>query len=155
MTHLAMLYLAQVKKNLTSGGIELQLLAHQQSEHIWEVGDLASMPLSQRDGLSDGLLVLVDLGENHETLEIREAKDWVLNLVQQYLSNSAITPEFVAQEQARIEKWRQELTTQNQDLTRLRLEIETRREQLQELEASLKEEKDKLKAIITDRADWQ
>ncbi len=139
-----MLHLAQVQKNLTSGEMELKLLAQQKSEHIWGVSNSESLPLDEANSLSEGLLVLVECNENSQIVGIKEAKDWVVNLVRQYLTNQAITPEFVEKEQARIEQWRQEITAQSLDLTRRNLEIETRREQLQELETSLQQEKEDL-----------
>lgn len=138
-----MLHLAQVQKNTTSGKTNLVLLAAQKNNNVWEVQDLEPVPYDQRN-LSEGMLVLVSLGENCQILEIKDAKNWVVSLVQQYLT-VPMTPEFIEAERARLEQWRRELTSQSQDVTRLRLEIETRREQLQELEASLKLEKEKLK----------
>lgn len=143
-----MLYLAQVTKNHLSGSLELQLLAYRNSDNLWRVSHPESLPVNQDLKLNEGLLVLVDCSDNREILKIIEAKDWVLQLVQQYLSNYAITPQFVEKEQARLEKWRQELTSKSQDLTRQLLEIETRREQLQELETSLKGERAKIRSII-------
>ncbi|NJK49915.1 hypothetical protein HC931_18835 [Candidatus Gracilibacteria bacterium] len=139
-----MLYLAQVNKNLTSGAIELQVLARQRSDHIWEIDASEVLPIGKENNLCEALLVLVELDENKQIVEIKNAKDWVINLLQQYLSISSITPEFVREEQARIEEWRQEITAQSLDLTRRYLEVETQREQIQELEAALKLEKEKL-----------
>jgi DNA repair exonuclease SbcCD ATPase subunit len=139
-----MLYLAQAKKNLTSGATELQLLAYQESEQIWEISNSDIIPIGGENCPNEGLLVLVEIGDRQEILEIRNAKDWVISLIQQYLSCSSITPEFVQQEQTRIEQWRQEITAQSLDLTRRYLEVETQREQLQELETSLKLEKEQL-----------
>jgi hypothetical protein len=139
-----MLYLAQVNKNLTSGAIELQVLARQQSDNIWAIDTSEVLSIGKENNLCEALLVLVELDENKQIVEVKNAKDWVINLVQQYLSVSSITPEFVREEQARIEEWRQEITAQSLDLTRRYLEVETQREQIQELEASLKIEKEKL-----------
>ena len=139
-----MLYLAQVTQNLTSGTTELQLLAFQKSEHIWEISHSETLPIGKEDSLSEGLLVLVELDEKSQILEINNAKNWVIGLLQQHLSSTSITPEFVQEEQARIEEWRQEITSQSLDLTRRYLEVETQREQIQELEESLKQEKEKL-----------
>jgi hypothetical protein len=139
-----MLYLAQVNKNLTSGAIELQVLARQQSDNSWAIDTSEVLPISKENNLCEALLVLVELDENKQIVEVKNAKNWVINLLQQYLSVSSITPEFVREEQARIEQWRQEITAQSLDLTRRYLEVETQREQIQELEASLKLEKEKL-----------
>ena len=139
-----MLYLAQIKKNAISGETQLQLLARQFRDRNWKICNRQSVPLDQELGYSEGLLVLVKLDEKNEIIEIKEAQDWVLELVEKYLSNTKITPEFVKKEQERIEQWRQELASQSQDLTRRSLEIETRREQLQELEETLMREKERL-----------
>ncbi|MDJ0713646.1 MAG: hypothetical protein QNJ54_05445 [Prochloraceae cyanobacterium] len=143
-----MLYLAQVKKNIISGDIELELLARQKSEHIWKVSESKFIPLNQEKSLNEGLLVLAELDDNAQIIKIKEAKKWILSLVTEYLSNNSITPEFVQKEQERVEKWRQEIALTSQDLTRRSLEIETHREQLQELEENLMREKEKLASKI-------
>ena len=145
-----MLHLAQVRRNSTSGKMELQLLAHQKSESAWAVNDSTFLPFDQKEFLHEGILLLVELGENFHLISVKEAKDWVISLVKQYLTKDLITPAFIEAEQLRIEQWRRELTSQSQDLTRLRLEIETRREQLQELEANLRLEREKLQLKIRD-----
>lgn len=139
-----MLHLAQVKKNPTSGEIELQLLAQQQSDKIWQISNSQSLRLAPKLDLSEGLLVLVELGSDREILKIKEATDWILDLVEQYLTEEVITSEFVETERARIEQWRQEIVMQSLDLTRRHLEIETHRDQLQELETNLRQEQELL-----------
>ena len=57
--------------------------------------------------------------------------------MQHYFDKGVITEAFIKKEQEKIETWRQEITAQSQDLTRRQLEIETRREQLEELEQKL------------------
>jgi hypothetical protein len=136
-----MLYLAQAQKNPTSGEMELQLLAYQQSDRIWEVSKSEILHFHGEAALSDRLLVLIDVGDNQQISNIREAKDWIINLLQQHFTKDSLTPEFIQEEQARVEQWRQEITAQSLDLTRRQLEIETHRDQLQELEANLKQEK--------------
>lgn len=143
-----MLHLAQVTKNVISANLELQLLACQKSEFQWVFCDDKYISLHQENTFNEGVLILVELNENSEIVRFREAKDWILNLIRQYLTNDNITPDFIVQEQARIEKWRQELTCQSQELTRIRLEIETRREELQQLEESLNLQKEKLKSQL-------
>lgn len=139
-----MLHLAQVKKNPTSGEIELQLLAQQQSEKVWLIANSQSLTISPKTDLGEGLLVLVELGGDREILNIKEAKDWILNLVRQYLTEEPITSELVEAERARIEQWRQEIAMKSLDLTRRHLEIETHRDQLQELESNLRQEQEVL-----------
>jgi hypothetical protein len=139
-----MLHLAQVNKNPTSGDTELQLLAHQRPDHSWGVSNLKPVPFKKKHRWHEGLLVLVELGEHQQVLTIKEAKDWIVGLIQKYLTPDTITPEWVQAEQVRVEQWRQEITAQSLDLTRRHLELETQREQLQALETNLKKEKEQL-----------
>lgn len=139
-----MLHLAQVQQNSTSGEMELKLLACQKSEHIWHVGESYSLSLTHRHSWGKGALVLVECGSEGQIISIKEAKDLVLSLLQQSHSNDIITPQFIETEQAKVEKWRQEITSQSLELNRRALEIETRREQLQELEQNLKQDQEKL-----------
>jgi flagellar motility protein MotE (MotC chaperone) len=141
-----MLHLAQVQNNDSAGGVELQLLARQNPEHTWAVINPESIPLTNNKSLNEGLLILVDLSENHEILSIHQAKDWVLDFVQKYLTIE-VSPTFLQEEAERVEQWRQDLTLQSQDLTRRNLELEARREQLQTLEEELKQEKQQLQVL--------
>ena len=132
-----MLHLAQVAKNDTSGKLILKLLASQKSEFQWVFCEEEHIPLNQEVDLNEGLLILVELGANNQIVKLTEAKEWILDLIRQYLTKDPINPDFLAEEQSRIEHWRQQLTSQSQDLTRIRLEIEARREELQELEETI------------------
>jgi hypothetical protein len=143
-----MLYLAEVVKNVVSQNLELHLLAVEESKLQWTFCHKKYIPLDNSYSFPEGKLILVELAENNQIVRMRDVKDWVLNLVREYLVEGHSNPKLninISEEQARIEKWRQELTSQSQDLTRIRLEIETRREELQELERTLNWEKEKLK----------
>jgi hypothetical protein len=143
-----MLYLAQVTKNMLSGKLELHLLAVEESKLQWTFCYEKFLSLDGEESFAQGSFVLVELDNYDQVIRCRDAKDWILNLIREYLveghSNHNIN---IPEEQARIEKWRQELTSQSQDLTRIRLEIETRRDELQELEQNLHIEREKLKSI--------
>ncbi len=143
---LGMLHLAQVQRNQSSGKMELQLLARQISEHGWEIVENKFLSVEEDCKLIEGLLVMVEFNRDMQILEIGQAKSWTIELIEKYLTESAITPEFIDREQMKVEEWRQELTTKSLDLTRQQLEIETRREQLQELETFLQKEKIELEA---------
>ncbi|ACB53605.1 unknown [Crocosphaera subtropica ATCC 51142] len=132
-----MLHLAQVKKNPDSGEMELLLLARQTSPDLWDTIANKVISCTIPRGFGDGVLVLVKLGNDHEIVEVKEAKDWIMGLVKTYLTDGAITPEWVQKEQAKVEQWRQEITAKSLDLTRRQLELETQKEQLQELEEKL------------------
>lgn len=139
-----MLYLAQVQKKGFLGKAGLALLARQRSENAWTViTEEELIPAIEAANLSEGLLVLVELSSSRQVLSIKDAKDWVLDILQKFLV-TGITPSFLQQETERAEQWRQSLTLQSQELDRRALELEARREQIQLLEENLKREKKKL-----------
>ncbi len=146
-----MLHLAKVQNNTVSGKIELQLLARQEADGKWSLGNKKAVVLSEESltkgpVIGEGNLVLVDLDEDGIIISTEEAQDWVLGLVNQFLSNNTNSSGSMEEEKVKIEQWRQELTLKNQDLTRRLLEIETREEQMQELEESFKREKEELES---------
>jgi hypothetical protein len=140
-----MLHLAQVQKNSTSGNRELQILACQIDKSVWKLDKSTAIPLKDFVSFPEGALVLLDKNPDNNTINnLQPAKDWILNLVQKYLTKDAVDSQLLAAEQSKIEQWRQEITVQNLELNRQFLEIETRREQLQELEQSLKHDREQL-----------
>jgi hypothetical protein len=139
-----MLYLAQVEIDPNSAEIQLQVLARQESEYVWSVDNSQTLFLTKESSLCGGVLVLVEIGQEQQIISIQDAKEWILSILQQYLTKNAINPQFIEVEQSKVEKWRQEITAQNLDLNRRALEIETRREQLQELEQELKRDREEL-----------
>ncbi|NJP11128.1 MAG: hypothetical protein HC866_18000 [Leptolyngbyaceae cyanobacterium RU_5_1] len=148
-----MLHLARVEKKGLAGETGLRLLARQRSEYVWTV--LLEPDFLAFEGVSDygeGLFVLAELSETQEILEIKDAKDWVLSILQTFLV-SGITPGFLQQESERAEHWRQSLTLQSQDLDRRALELEARREQLEQLEESLKREKKQMESLAAQYKD--
>ncbi|MEN9520114.1 MAG: hypothetical protein RLZZ381_2702 [Cyanobacteriota bacterium] len=139
-----MLYLAQVEIDPESAEIQLQVLARQESEYVWSVDNSQTLFLTKESSLCGGVLVLVEIGQEHQIISIQDAKEWILSVLQQYLTKNAINPQFIEVEQSKVEKWRQEITAQNLELNRRALEIETRREQLQELEQELIRDREEL-----------
>jgi hypothetical protein len=144
-----MLYLAKVNKNDFLDQYELRLLARQESQNFWlTIADSDSVVLTietliflgNENTISHNLLVLVKLSTTNKIETIEDATNWVLNLIQTYLS-TGVTPEFLKQEAEKIENWQQNLTLQNQDLARRSLELEARREQIEALEESLKRDR--------------
>ncbi|MCY7385345.1 MAG: hypothetical protein LH628_22840 [Microcoleus sp. CAN_BIN18] len=144
-----MLYLAQVQKKEILGEISLQLLACQNSDETWAMlfqeTVLTLPPDFTQNVLNEGMLVLTDIGENSQVLHIQTATNWVLELVQKYLT-TGFTPDFLQQEADKAEEWRQSLTLQSQELSRRLIEVEARREQIQNLEAKLQQEKQLLES---------
>ena len=153
-----MLYLAEVQNQEILGEISLQLLACQTSDDTWAIlteesfltlpKDFAQNPInSATNGLNEGMLVLADIGKNSKVLHIQAATNWVLELVEKYLT-TGFTPDFLHQEAQKAEGWRQSLTLQSQELSRRLIEVEARREQIQNLEAKLQQEKQLLESSI-------
>ena len=134
-----MLYLAQVTKNLYLNELELQLLVMETNEHLWQKTS-GTLYMENRETLqqfNEGVLVLLEVDENKQILQIDNAKNWILDIITEFLNEPRLTSEFIQQEEARIEQGRQELTSKNLDLIRRHLEIETQREQIQAVESSL------------------
>ncbi|NJK68437.1 MAG: hypothetical protein HC941_19625 [Microcoleus sp. SU_5_3] len=153
-----MLYLAQVQNQKILGEFALQLVACQNADDTWAIlarESVLTLPTnfaknSNNPGaniLNEGVLVLVDIGENREVLDVRSATNWVLELVNKYLT-TGITPEFLQREAQKAEEWRQSLTLESQALSRRFIEVEARREQIQNLEAKLQQEKQVLESTI-------
>ena len=146
-----MLHLAQVIKNKTSSGLQLHLLAVEESKLQWTLCLEKYLRLEdledEEECFTEGVFLLVEINEQNQLVHSQSAKDWILTIVQEYLiedkSNVNIN---IPEEEARLEKWRQELTSQSQDLARIRLEVETRREELQQLEQNLSMEREQLKS---------
>ncbi len=144
-----MLHLAQVVKNSTSGKLQLHLLAVEESKLQWTFCYERYISIMEENNFSEDIFVLVDLDEDNQIIQFKPAKEWILNLIKEYLVKGEVNKHIainIPDEQVRLEKWRQELTAQSQDLTRIRLEVETRREELQQLEQNLSLEREKLKS---------
>lgn len=143
-----MLYLAQVQKKGFLGKTGLRLLARQRTEDTWAAvaGEDVIISAEIPQSLGEGALVLVEFSSSREIVRMEDATGWVVGLVRDYLSKG-ITPAFLQQEAERVEQWRQSLTLQSQEIARRTLELEARREQLQELEEELRREKKKLELL--------
>ncbi len=140
-----MLYLGQVKNPDFLGEASLELLACQNADDSWAIlceQKVLTLPKIFAEVsnhfvgniLNEGVLVLADIGENSEIVNLRSATNWVVELVDKYLKNG-ITLEFLQLEAEKAEEWRQSLTLQSQELSRRLIEVEARREQIQNLEA--------------------
>lgn len=142
-----MLHLAQVQIKKTEGRSELVLLARQHSEYTWKVlGQPTVMPFANVENYGDQSLVLVNLSDLGEIVSLESAKNWVLHLIQMFL-REGITPDFLQGQREWIEQGRQELTSGYQDLDRRALELEARREQIEQLEENLKREKKQIEVL--------
>jgi len=138
-----MLYLADVSHDASQQSLSLRLIAQQRSEHSWQViEEPKELAFEQSEAPNVEGLALVELSENDQTFELRDASPWVLDIVRNYLS-TGVTADFLQQEAERAEQWRQALTLQSQELGRRTLELEARMGQIQELEEKIKQDGDK------------
>lgn len=139
-----MQYLAKVQKKAFLGGAELLLLAERTSETTWAlVPTERIVETTKLLSFQEGNLVLVEMTNLNQVASIQDAVPWVLGLVEHYLTYG-ITPEALEQEIERAERWRQSLTLKSQDVDRRALETAARRDEIQELERSLKQEREEL-----------
>jgi len=139
-----MLHLALVQEKDLMGKARLQLLAHQTPEHTWTLQELGTYTLMiEASDYGEGSLVLVKLTNSGQVEQVQAVKVNGLEFVEQHLP-SGITPMDLQQEEQRAEQWRQSLTLQSQELGRRALEMEARRDQIQELEENLRQEKKQL-----------
>ncbi len=145
-----MLYLADVSHDPDVQVLTLKLLAQQRSEFAWRVFpepepvELNTPIAPMRVGLT-----LVELSEDRQTAEVKDATTWLLDVVRNFLC-SGVTADFLQQEAERAEQWRQALTLQSQELGRRTLELEARMGQIQELEEKLQQ--DRHNTDLSDRA---
>ena len=87
-----MRYLAQVQKKAFLGKAGLRLLAQERSDYAWTLITEEDIVLSaEASNLSEELLVLVELDSNRQVTTVVDAKDWVLDIAQKFLS-TGITP---------------------------------------------------------------
>lgn len=127
--------------------MQLRLLAQQKAEHAWALLDDPENHLwIEEADYNEGALVLVELSPLRQIQQIQDATHWVLEVVKHHLS-TGMTPALLEEEVQRAEQWRQSLTLKSQELNRRVLEIEARRDQIQELEENLKIEKEKLEQM--------
>lgn len=145
-----MLHLAQVQEQDSDGKTKLQLLACQRSDHLWATISEPDFVLTDElQDVSVGVLLLVELLPTRQIKQVQDAKPWILGIIEEYLT-TGLSPGLLKDEAQRAEQWRQSLTLQSQELGRRALEVEARRDQIQELEENLKQEKRQLEALAAE-----
>ncbi|NJL47157.1 MAG: hypothetical protein HC929_06180 [Leptolyngbyaceae cyanobacterium SM2_5_2] len=139
-----MQYLAKVQKKAFLGGAELALLAVRTSETTWErVPTERIIETTHLLTHQEGNLVLVELDGLNQITAIEDATTWILTVIDGYLSYG-LTPAALEEEIERAERWRQSLTLKSQEVDRRALETAARRDEIQELERNLKQEREEL-----------
>ena len=139
-------YLAKVHTKSSAGSTRLQLLAVKSCGPSWKpVAPYREIVTALPIGFNEQVLVLLDLNDDHEVTSVRDATDWVISFVDDYLS-LGLTPKDMKEELERAEQWRQSLTLQSQEVRRRALETAARRDEIQDLEKRLKLEREALES---------
>lgn len=129
-------------------GTQLQLLAVNTYEHIWELITPPRMITASKPiAVNEQVLVLLELDADNQIISATDATEWVLKFVSDYLT-LGLTPKGLEEELERAEQWRQSLTLQSQEVRRRALETAARRDEIQDLEKRLKLERETLERNI-------
>ena len=137
-----MRYLAKV--HIKSGPTvnQLQLLAANVAEHVWEpITPYRIISTYKEVPFNEQALILVDVVDEETVVSVQDATDWVMGFVSEYLTQG-LTPNGLKEEVERAEQWRQSLTLQSQEVRRRALETAARRDEIQNLEKQLKVERE-------------
>ena len=141
-----MRYLAKVHIKSGPGVTQLQLLAANVTEHVWEpVVPARAISTYKEVPFNEQVLVLVDLVDDDTVVTVQDATDWVMEFITEYLTQG-LTPMGLQEEVERAEQWRQSLTLQSQEVRRRALETAARRDEIQNLENRLKIEREALES---------
>lgn len=133
-----MQYLAKVHSKYSSEATQLQLLALNASEHVWELVTPSKMVNTTQDvPFNEQALILVEIEGEDQVTSAQDATQWVTDFVAEYLT-LGLTPRGLEDELERAEQWRQSLTLQSQEVRRRALETAARRDEIQNLEKRLK-----------------
>ncbi|MFK8182092.1 MAG: hypothetical protein AB8B99_01870 [Phormidesmis sp.] len=143
---LRMEYLAKVHTKSSAGNTQLLLLAVNSCDPSWEpVLPPREITTTQPVAFNEQVLVLLELNDDDEVIDVKDATDWVMGFVSDYLA-LGLTPKGLEEELERAEQWRQSLTLQSQEVRRRALETAARRDEIQDLEKRLKLEREALES---------
>jgi chromosome segregation ATPase len=148
------LYLAEVQKQkggLLSGGgkSELKLLACQRNDQNWIPVPDEVILADEASKLNDGALVLVELNQNRQVQRIQDAGRPLVNILQNF---SRQVEKFKLKEDE-IDQWKQSLMIQVQELNRREMEMESRWEQVEQLENDFKRLDTQQQVVDTSRTE--
>lgn len=139
-------YLAKVHTKSSDGGTRLQLLAVKSCDPNWKpIAPPREVSTALSVSFNEQVLVLLDMDDDNEITDVRDATEWVVGFVSDYLS-LGLTPKDMREELERAEQWRQSLTLQSQEVRRRALETAARRDEIQDLEKRLKLEREALES---------
>ena len=141
-----MQHLAKVHSKSSADGTQLELLAVNTREHTWEpITPCRVVSTPQAVSFNEQVLVLLELDDDDQVTDVKDATEWVVDFVSEYLT-LGLTPQALEEELDRAEQWRQSLTLQSQEVRRRALETAARRDEIQNLEKRLKLEREMLES---------
>ncbi len=144
-----MLYLAEVQKPKIGGllsGVgktELKLMACQRTDLSWNPIDEV-ISTDEAGKLNDGALVLVEVNANRQVQRLQEAGRPLVSILQ----NLSRQLEKLKLKEEEINQWKESLTFQAEEFNNRELEMETRWEQLQQME-------DEFKRLETEKQEFE
>ena len=135
-----MLYLAEIQKQSKGfmGGVEtrLKLIACQRNDQSWSIVGNESIATEEANDFGDGALIVVNLSVNRQIQgKLESASGRVVGVLQGF---SRLLEKTKSQEQE-IEQWKESLTIQSEELSRRQIEMETRLEQVEQMEEEFKQ----------------
>jgi DNA repair exonuclease SbcCD ATPase subunit len=134
------LYLAEIQKQSKGfmGGVEtrLKLIACQRNDQSWSIVGNESIATEEANDFGDGALIVVNLSVNRQIQgKLESASGRVVGVLQGF---SRLLEKTKSQEQE-IEQWKESLTIQSEELSRRQIEMETRLEQVEQMEEEFKQ----------------
>ena len=134
-----MLYLAEIQKQSKGfmGGVEakLKLIACQRNDQSWSVVNNESIVADEASDFGDRALVVVNLGANRQVQgKIEPASQTIAGI----LKNFSRLLEKTQDQEQEIDQWKESLAIQSEELSRRQIEMETRLEQVEEMEQEFK-----------------
>jgi chromosome segregation ATPase len=134
------LYLAEIQKQTKGfmGGVDtkLKLIACLRNDQSWSLVNNEFIASDQASDFGVGAIVALDLGVNRQiqgNIELASQK------ISSILTNFSRLLEKTKNQEQEIDQWKESLTIQSEELSRQKLEMETRFEQVEQMEAEFKQ----------------
>ena len=135
-----MLYLAEIQRQSKGfmGGVEtkLKLLACQRNDQSWSIVNNESITIGEASEFGDGALIAVNLGVNRQIQgNIELASPKIVGI----LKNFSRLLEKTKDQEQEINQWKESLERQSEELSIRQIEMETRLEQVEQMEEEFKQ----------------
>ena len=134
------------------GGVEtkLKLIACQRNDKSWSLVGNEFITTDQADIFGEGALVVLDLGVNRQIQgRIESASQKIIGI----LKNFSRLLEKTKDQEQEIAQWKESLTIQSEELSRQKIEMETRFEQVEQMEEEFKQFEQQREEIASAKAE--